>query len=469
MGEQIRIRGNLFAALWALALVAAALQAQPFLSGYRLTADEILFHYLSLKNTLAQNVQFISETAAQQGRVGQFIILPINILVSDVAAVPWARIGFLGAWGGLMLLTALWVGRLCRSKAFAVLSFLMLVTYQRLGFDHMPPNSYPLQNTVPFLLILASRLAGGSQRSLVTNCTLSAVLCLSMVTSEYAWVFGLGVVGCEYLANFSRGKEEGLARLKSRGFALDVTAIAIALAIYLGYRFVHPSHYESNSPDGIWNLSALAWTSFFHVLNGTVLLPIQWVHFAQAPWKALAAWAGMSLLTAAVAWGAFRSLERDRPWLIIAVVGLLFSLYMTLPVAITVRHQTWCAMAWPCAYLDTRSAFPGLAVALVAMCGWLLRFGRIMQVVLAITLGLGSGTTYLYNLWFSQEMNKAAKAWERADALACQPPSSLPEGEALLKAVDPRGSISVHPNFPHADYWRIYIESRRADCTGSAP
>ncbi|CAH1656452.1 MULTISPECIES: hypothetical protein [unclassified Chelatococcus] len=454
--------------LWALALFAAALQARPFLSGFRLTADEIQFHYLSLKNTLAQNIQFLSENAAQQGRVGQFILLPVNMLASDLAAVPWARVGFLGAWGGLMLLTALWVGRQSRSRAFALLIFLVLVTYQRLGFDHMPPNSYPLQNTVPFLLILASRMAGGGQRSLVTQCMLGVVLCFSMAISEYAWVFGLGVVGCEYLANFSRGKEEGLAGLRSSRLVLDASAITTALVVYLGYRFVHPSHYASNSPDGVWNLGAMAWTSFFHILNGTVLLPIQRTHFTLAPWKALAAWGGMSVLTAGVAWGAFRYLERDRPWLMIAVVGLLFSLYVTLPVAMTVRHQTWCVEAWPCAYLDTRSAFPGLAVALIGICGWLLRFGRGMQVALAIALGLGAGTTYLYNLWFSQEIESVTKAWERADALACLPPSLLPADEALLKTVDPRGLISVHPNFPHADYWRVYIASRSATCAGAA-
>ncbi|MBS7699817.1 MULTISPECIES: hypothetical protein [unclassified Chelatococcus] len=449
-------------------MVAAALQAQPFLAGYRLTADEILFHYLTLKNTLAQNFQFLSETAAQQGRIGQFVVLPINMMASHLSAVTWVRVGFLGAWGGLMLLTALWVGGLCRSRAVALLSFLVLVTYQRLGFDHMPPNSYPLQNTVPFLLILASRLAGGVQRSLVTDCILRVILCLSMVTTEYAWVFGLGVIGCEYLASFSLGRQEGLARLKTRGFALDMMAITIALALYLGYRIVHPSHYESNSPDGIRNLGALIWTSFFHVLNGTVILPVQWAHFAQAPWKALAAWAGMSVLTAGVAWGALRHLERDRPWLTIATIGVLFSVYVTLPVAATLRHQSWCATAWPCAYLDTRSAFPGVAVALVGICGWLLRFGRIMQVALAVALGLGAGTTYLYNIWVSQELTSAARVWERADALACLAPSSLPHGEALLKAVDPRSLISVHPNFPQADYWRAYIASRAENCAGAA-
>lgn len=447
--------------LWLGVLVVAALHARLFSYGYRLAADDVLFHYLALKNSLAQNLGEVIRNAEAQGRIGQFFAMPMNMLASDLVSYAWFRVAVVGLWYGMMLLFALWVGRLCRSQAMALMTFLVLSTCQRLGFDHMPPNSFPLQNTLPFLIILAVRLVDETVRGRFAQVGLRVILCLAMLANEFSLIFGLGILGFEYLTRWLRADVEGMTRPKDRAGLLDAAAVGAAIALYLGYRFAHPSHYDGNTPDGLWNVDQLAWTSLLHVLNGTVLLQLGANNFAQLPWKALVAWAGMSALTAIVAWGALRRLEHNRAWLAIALLAILFSFYVTLPVAMTAKYQAWCRMEWPCAYLDTRTAFLGLGVALVALCGWLIPFHRMAPAILAMAIGLSSGTTYLYNLHASRAMQLAVEPWQRADIFACKT-SAVADGETIAQAVDPFDQVHMHPDFPRADYWRAYIEHQRS-------
>jgi hypothetical protein len=451
--------------LWLGALAAAALHARLFVPGFLLTADDVRSHYQLLTSSFSGVVELARGAAEGQGRIGNLLVTPINMVAAYLAPDAWFRVVAVGAWYGLLLLSALWVGRLCRSGSAALLCFLVLTTCQRLGFEHMPPNSYPLQNTIPFILIFAARLLRRDGQSQLIRLALAAVFFLGVTINEFSFVLGLGLVSCEYLAAFSKGRAEGMARLKSGDAVADAAVLAAALTLYLGFRHLHPSGYTGNMPDGWRSVDAVLRTSFFHVLTGTALLNIRPADFIDASLKALLTSAGLLIVTAAVAWRALEQMELDRPWPLIAVVAVLFSFYVTAPVAVVTKYQEWCEVSFRrCAYIDTRTAFLGLAAATAALCGWLLRFGRTMQAVLAILLGVASGGTYLYNSRPLQEMGLANEAWTRADALACTSSGAVPDGEALLDAVDPERRVSMHTDFDRVAYWRVYIDHRRSRC-----
>ncbi|WP_378136482.1 hypothetical protein [Chelatococcus sp. GCM10030263] len=441
------------------------MHARLFVPGYLLTADDIQSHYQMLTNSFSGVVELARAAAQGQGRIGHFFVTPINLVASYLAPDIWFRVVAVGAWYGLLLLAGLWVGRLCRSRSAALLTFLVLATCQRLGFEHMPPNSYPLQNTIPFVLIFAARLLRREGQSPLVRLSLAAVFFLGLIINEFAFVLGLGLVSCEYLAGFSAGRAEGIARLKSSGLVADAAVLTAALALYLGFRHLHPSGYTGNVPDGWRSIDAVLRTAFFHVLNGTALLNVRPTDFTKASPEALVISAGLLIVTAAVAWRALEHMEMDRPWLLIAVVALLFSFYVTAPVAIVTKYQEWCGDSLKrCAYIDTRTAFLGLGAATAALCGWLLRFGRAMRAVLAVSLGVASGTTYLYNLRPLDEMRLTNEVWTRADELACASSGAVPDGQALLRAVDPESRVSTHPDFDAVAYWRVYIDHRRSRC-----
>jgi hypothetical protein len=451
--------------LWIGAVAAAALHAQLFVPGYLLSADDIQSQYQLLTNSFSGVVELARGAAEGQGRIGHLFVTPINMVASYLAPDAWFRVVAVGAWYGLLLLAALWIGRLCRSGSAALLSFLVLATCQRLGFEHMPPNSYPLQNTIPFVLIYAARLLRRDDQSQLVRLALAAVLFLGVIINEFSFVLGLGLVICEYVAGFSRGRAAGLAQLKSAELVADAAVLAAALTLYLGFRHFHPSSYTGNVPDGWRSVDAVLRTSIFHVLNGTAFLNVRLADLTEASPMALLVSAGLFIVTAAVAWRALEYMEMDRPWLLIAVVAVLFSFYVTGPVAVVTKYQEWCAAGLRrCAYIDTRTAFLGLGAAAAALCGWLMRFGRRMQAVLAVLLGVASGTTYLYNLRPLDEMRLTTEAWTRADRLACASSGAVPDGTALLEAVDPEGRVSMHPDFNAVAYWRAYISHERTRC-----
>src|SRR5690606_34095012 len=90
----------------------------------------------------------------------------------------------------------------------AMITFLLAAALTPLQFYHLPPTSFPLQNTVPFILLITARLAllaaRGERAPGWTPAWPLPLISLAMLTTEYAFLLGSGMLAVEYLLQLSR-------------------------------------------------------------------------------------------------------------------------------------------------------------------------------------------------------------------------------------------------------------------------
>lgn len=99
-------------AAWTCAALLAALQAHLFLQGYRLTGDDVLFESVVLDGG---SLHYIAETVLQQGRIGQFVLMPLLLFGSHFADYLWFRFAYVLLWYVDLLLFSIWVARIARA------------------------------------------------------------------------------------------------------------------------------------------------------------------------------------------------------------------------------------------------------------------------------------------------------------------------------------------------------------------
>ncbi|MEO1460391.1 MAG: hypothetical protein AAFV49_22905, partial [Pseudomonadota bacterium] len=353
----LRRRGALFLA----ALTAPALlwQGALFATGYWLTADDLYTLFIGLQGPGAV-ADWAWRAAEQQGRIGQLAMAPLNVAGSLLAGWEAGRIAIAVLYAAVAALFAVHMGQLTHPRlAWPV--FLAWLALQPLAYEHMPPNAYPLQNSLPFALLLACRIRlhrAGSSPLVLTG------MAAAMLVTEYALLLGLALLLASWAAEAGQG---GWRRLAGHSRARAEAAIlAATLAVHLGFRLLVPSRYEGNAPEGAFALARLAETTLHHILAGTVLPRLE-PALALAPagtW--LAALATGLALGAAMALALWR-LPRWRPPLAaIAAFAALGMLIVTLPVTAALRQQRWCLEDGVCGYLDSRTSALGLAVLLAA-------------------------------------------------------------------------------------------------------
>src|SRR5690606_20191134 len=93
--------------------------------------------------------------------------------------------------------------------------------------------------------------------------------------SEYALLFGTGMLAVEYLAMLCREPKWNNIRdvFRSRYLYVDLAASALPLLIYLGWRMIFPSAYDGNSLDGFSDLGVAlrVWSMHTFGLNGLAI------------------------------------------------------------------------------------------------------------------------------------------------------------------------------------------------------
>lgn len=462
-----RARFFTHAALFILVLMQVAL----FMQGYRQSADDagLALVYLQGWDAIFGAAHAVAQ---DHGRIGMYAVGPINAVASYWSAYPIAQALFVFLHFLVLVLFAKLAGRWFGQGVGDALA-VVLVVVQPLAFEHMPPNAYALQNTLPFLLVLCARLACPPSRAQGTRPPrFMALLCwgvfaVSLLFNEYAFVFGLAIVSMELWLSLERAgprawSPDGLAPVLTR-HAPELVALALAVAAYATYRALHPSQYDGNTADAMDKTMRWAVTSVHHVLAGTML-----VRLDSSAIRLPAAGLASALAFATVAWFATRKAglgsEVRQVSLASATAASVLAIAVVMPVTSTAKQQSWCLEFGSCGFLDSRMAYLWLILACVLLAHRVLQAAavRLSKVAAARTFALLTAAaafiTFSYNWLQSGRMSEASEPWRRADALACRPDSAGPFGPRI----DPDDSVVMHAGVDREAYWRTYISLQRA-------
>lgn len=483
----LRSRIGLAAAVWLAAMAVAVLQASLFLAGYRLAADDVELHYIVLQG-LDSVARFTAVIAREHGRIGNHVMLPVNAIGTYFADYLLFRVFAVGLHFWTMYLAASFVSAMLSRNVTAIL-FLLLVILHPLEFEHLPPNAYAIQNSVPIVLLILSRLWLWRLREADTAPKLSrlipgyGVFCFAMLINEYATILGAVLLMAEHVTLICRryvrcGSIGGAIAGAFRSLRLwaDAVAFAACFAIYFSFRLLNPSVYQGNNPDGLDRFHETWTTVYMHIVSGTVyprlMDTLSAGYLAHTPDSVLATGSIVAVLTFFVFAAAAKPDYRSGAFLITVLVCTLAAIAITLPVALTSRFQNECVSGSSCTYLDVRLSLYTVGTVLTAalLTGYSALGGRMARrvatVAMAMVLAVLSLLTYLTNWHTRQNMKLFVSGWERATAIACVPALWSMDKSALAGLIEPVKRISHHPGFPMEDYWQAYVEdrSRHLDC-----
>jgi hypothetical protein len=464
---------------WLALAVIVLLQAQPFTYGFRRSADEVAFLAAFGHGWHAIEDMAVS-LAVFQGRLGLLVTTPLNAIgahLSDGFVARWIFV--LLHFGVLALFAAYFSIVSATNVTRALLVFLVALQTICRGDDYMPPIAYPLQNTLPFLALLAARctilLARRRDGGQLLLWPARLVFLVAMLTTEFAFLLATALLAGEYGFALARRRRNGAAArealraaLRQREFAYDVAIVALALFAYLAFRWLHPSSYVGNVIDAGLAIGRVVETTVRHVLAGTVFSR-DVLDVTSLPPQALPMAALVGILSTGCLLVVLREV-RDLPSpLLVALGSVLAIAYVTFPLAGNARQQVWCVDNGACGYLDSRISYLGFVVIVVCLCALVLRLlpgpRASMAAVAAMSVATGviAATTYARNLRDGQDMIVDGWTWERAALLACYPDEQPVADRALLRLIDPEKRVRFHPGADKAHFWREYMSVVRRD------
>lgn len=481
-GSEARLRDTL---AWTAMLVLAAIHLLLFTRGYRMSADDAGFLQTFMMGAAA-NLQSGSMEAHLNGRIGMFLLRPLNNVGSYLSGDYPMRLLFVAMHYANLLLFSAFASRALTARITLPL-FLVLVVMHPLAFEHMPPNAYPLQNTVPFMLVLVSRIGLMRIRASVQTpgtVAMQALLLLlfafGMLFSEYATIFGTALLLTEYLVKLLAKPVQGLPRrlvLITRRWTsrMDGLAVLAVLIAYLVFRWFNPSHYDGNSPDGLLNVGRAGYTAMGHILAGTLFGQLE-PGMPQLGWTGVLASVVVGVLAACcarIALPRVSGLDGNAGRLLLIAACAAFC--VVLPLAVTLKQQQWCVDAGGCGFLDSRVAFYWVGIAVLAALAMMMRGsgsgwrGKWIMPAASLLIGLVSAVNYANNARRAEQMQNISSAWQRASLIACLPGQVPQSAEALKKLIDPRGEVMFHPTTSQPDFWKQYVEwlARRQECAAS--
>ena len=458
-----------------LALTAIILiQAEPFTYGYRRSADEVTF-LAALSNGWPALEEMTVSLAVFQGRLGLLATTPLNAIGAYLSDSHLARWIFVLLHFGVLALFAAYFSIISATNVTRVLLLFLAVLQTICGRDdYMPPIAYPLQNTLPFIGLLAARctilLVERRDRGRILLWPARLVFLLAMLTTEFAFLLATALLAAEHGFALARRWSDGASArqafldvVRRRTFLSDVALVTLALLAYVAYRWAHPSQYIGNVIDAGLEAARVVETTVRHVLAGTVfsrdILDVGSLPRDALPMAALA-----GVLTTACLVAVLYEV-RDLPSPLMVALGAALAIaYVTFPLAGNARQQVWCVDSGACGYLDSRISYLGFGVIVVCLSALALRLMptskamRLAVLVMAVMTGLIAATTYARNLSDGLDMKVDGWTWERAALLACYPEEHSAADNQLLRLIDPEKRVRFHPGANKAQFWREYMK-----------
>lgn len=484
------LKGHLVLVVFSILVL---MQLQPFLDGYRLTADDVAFHYYSMSGWEA-SWEFIKGASIGQGRIVHFVDLPFSLLGSHYADNYLFRVFYtllyffnfllIGVWASLFYSSAL-------SKNIVFFVAVVLISFHPLDYFHLAPNAYPFHVSLPIFIILTARVGlWYLRRDAIVQSSKREYLLLflffgGLIFSEYGFLFGASLVSAEYLFRVVRLSSDGvniwrafILCLRHKYFLRDASALLVFLALYLGFRLAFPSAYDGNKISSDLDFVLFAKTFIGHIYGGTSI-----ASFVRYDALLLDQIRNLGLKDASLILFIFIStfyvskhclnefLLSDKPWvsnkIAIAVSGLLIAIFITTPVALTAKYQGWCTDISSCIFLDSRVSYlgVGLFVSFLVFAGLIVRrsFGSRIIIILSLFIAGVGAFSFLNNKRIALDMGDYSSAWDRAKLIACVTDSNL-LSIPVPRIVDPRMRLSYHPSFDVENYWLKYLDEHKQYC-----
>jgi hypothetical protein len=456
---------------WLMLGLLALLQALQFVVGFRMSADDAGFVAYAMGGW-DTTLQLAQHTAEQTGRISQYLMSPLNAAGAWLAGEAWGRWLILALYYGQWCAFLAWGARLLQwpLRGFFAVSLVLMLALHPLLFHHTPPNAYPLQLTVPILVLLLCRWQLLRRRSqpLWRVAFLYGLQAIAASSGDFPLIFLSTLLIAEHVMHWWRHD----AHLRQRRWlglwwawpklCRDIALVLLVMAIYLAYRWQVPSQYEGNTLD-ISNLALWLQVAVGHVLGGTSA----WHWFDGLRWSYLTASdiviALLSLvLTYWLLSHALRQLPKDhsRRYLVLALIALLLALYTALPASATSRMQSWCSYPG-CVYLDSRLAYLWLTAALVACIAWLVSRRPSAIPWISGVVALAALLNVVHNAYIQQRMAERSAGWLEAERFACSAEFASVAAVHLAREVDREKAVMMHPHESRPVYWKSYIEYLR--------
>ncbi|MDC7784335.1 hypothetical protein PQJ75_06625 [Rhodoplanes sp. TEM] len=480
---------------WALLLVITFFSVHLFLAGYRLTADDVLYHQVGLGG-FRKAWEFTRGAAAAQGRIGHYLDVGLSVLSAPFVDFYAFRVLYTGLYYSTFYLFGYYVS-LLGGGHLGLVTALLLVSHHALDYYHLPPNSYPFHISVPIAAIILSRIVLLHRRREETTRSewpMLALMGAGAIFNEKAFAFCIALLFVEKSWAVVQDSERVglrlavLGRLRSRSTWADIAPLVGVVLVYAVFRAAHPSSYEGNqlSPSliGIPFFKTMLGHMFGGSAPGTITRMLdEYRRGGGGPsdwnWMSVAI---VSFSTLGVARLVLRSEANDggaRPrYFVLVAIFLLAAMMVTAPVAIVEKYQNWCQAFVFCMFVDTRLSFVFLGGAGASFILGLNRIARTTSLSNAVTWSLAFLLAVLAALVFSRntllerDMRDYVSGWERAKLLACVSDDDLDaRRQELPSLIEPRKRISFHPNFDVAAYWLAYVRSTRGriDCGTAGP
>lgn len=436
------------------------------------TSDDLVYEQAVATGRLG----FIcSELATKSGRFHHYLHVGLTSLPYHLDGWPARKAVGLAATLAAMTALALLAARLAANPALGLLTAALLLALFQDNWHHNILTAYPLVFDSGLLWLLAAGYAllrhGETDKArwlvlanvamFLAFCHFEAFVAYLPVLAGVVWLTGRG----------SAGK-------RLRTLCAAFVAVPVYLAVYLGYRLTHPSHYAGNALDlsSPWRVletalaysaSALPLGAFGLNLDSINRFPVatsryvlsfgQYLGDLAANWAAVSpAWIAASLLAGGLTYACLRQGDgslRLRP------LALLLAGYAVicpnLLIALTPKYQE-PALRGDSWYVTSTFSFYALAV-LFALAGLTLagrlpqRLRRPLAAATGLLVGLAALVNASVNASVLQSKIAAAARWRVAE-LAVRSPALLavPDGATLL-APDLFTAVAVELVEP--DYW----------------
>jgi hypothetical protein len=409
-----------------------------------------------------EGVDLAGDWARSQGRIWA---LPIGTLIAH--ALAWQDT-FYGEFLriGSFILFFFAFHRMVRAYCgyrLALLCATLFMALNILRWDGSILTTYPLLTWVSGVILVAAVLMGreyvrAGKPGMAVGAGVALFLSLfnnEGVTLLFSFLFFLSVLGnAVQLDDASRGLvAQRIPRRSWKLFLILVAASALYLALYVGWRSLHPSTYEGHAI-AAFNPTRIAHALFHFSTSGSVLhdfftpyavvyvdvsagvgkeslyrIPHYGRDLLHAP---LAVLVGVLL-----AWLSFRTVadapvsaptqptvvsDKRWPWMAM-IAGLSIAILPVLPVTLTERYQDWVMGHGVKAYSHTILAnfgwslfLAGLAFAIFHLLRGQSVMRRVLLAVFALSCGLLGTLTFRANDQIADEMRPEAGRWRVLDS-----------------------------------------------------
>lgn len=457
-----------------------------YVTGYRLSADDVLFHQ-TLMDGWATSWEFIKAVSFAQGRIVHFLDLPFSLLGAYYADDLYFRIFYTALYFSNFALVGIYASRVSETDLTKII-VLILLAFHPLDYFHLPPNSYSFHTSIPVFLITASRIMVLKARSENSPREFYwlGICFLGMMFSEYGFVYALTLILCEAIARIASCHEKTrkplsiiLLNLMHRDFLKDAFLIALFLGLYFGFRIAHPSNYEGNQLSQQFSGMAFLKTLFGHMYGGTSLPALSRnsgkIVSTLHDMKTMHWLTGLSVfaLTFFLTSHSIRQYQKSFPLsealqrrlLLTACLGLVSAILITAPVALTGKYQAWCQDINTCVFLDSRISYLGVGVSLAGFSllipTWLrsVLSTKASTLLVSLVISIGAGVTWIHNLHIQRDMKDFVSAWERAKIASCLSIEQLKQVR-LTEKIDPSRRIKHHHDFDMEEYWEKYLKDQ---------